>query len=368
MTTKIEINLTKFLRYFRYLHKCEPKRVVFIDNYFMFLDSLIKDEIIKSCSENSKIVINFKNNNITIDMSYKTYGEKVFRTCNIEVVESETLTIEYYSDFIKEVYQYLPTVDHDKNEILLCIDDEDVFKPLVVQSLKELYIPPNSIEGCKNKINASLFAKEKYDNCHKKWKCNVLICGDQSTGKYSLVKALALEYKRPLQLITLIEDACTTKLLDIFENVPYGTMICLRDCDVLVKNISLKHFIFRLLDSELISKKGCILFCLCANPNALTKYFFDYNRIDYIVKLDNFKKNELKSVFFVVCKDATEEMFKTFYGLMSNKQYTIGMIYDYLLQFSNSSSEEAIKNIQILEDQHNLRKDLFGENSEKLYN
>jgi hypothetical protein len=276
--------------------------------------------------------------------------------------------MEFYCDFIKEIYYYLPKVDHDKNEILLCIDDYERSNPTVVQSLKELYIPSNSIEGCKRKINASLLAKEKYDICHKNWKCNILICGDQSTGKYSLVKALALEYKRPLQTINLTEDTRTETVISAIDNVTHGTMICLRDVDVLVKNVKLKHFIFRILDLITFSKKECILFCLCTNPSVLTKYFFDYSRIDYIVKLDNFKKNELKSVFFNVCKDATEEMFKTFYSLMSNKQYTIGMIYDYLLQFSNSSSEEAIKNIQILEDQHNLRKELFGESGEKLYN
>ena len=97
--------------------------------------------------------------------------------------------------------------------------------PIKVLPLHQLGITTGVADECIRYIDSCGRNPDQHDK-----KCNILLCGEHGTGKLSLVKALALHYKKPLTVMTLRANMPTHLLRD---NVPNNSILCLRDADTM---------------------------------------------------------------------------------------------------------------------------------------
>lgn len=236
------------------------------------------------------------------------------------------------------------------------------------QNIDYIFIPKETKESIINSIDAFIKNKERYTKFGRIHKLGFLLSGVPGSGKTSLVKAIALKYKRPVYTISFGRTLTEEKLFDLINDMNENSILLLEDIDsIFVERkpedttcISFSALI-NILDGVLSNGNGTITFMTANNPKQLDKALVRPGRVDKIVQFDYPRKSEIKEAFMHLTDGLS---FDAFYDRIRTHKINMSGIIDYLFK----NEVDYIKNIDQLLEQTKLYTDLvFSEADSKLY-
>ena len=367
---KIELYHSDFLTFYRFLAKSEPERIISVSGYHVH-NLYVSEETTLIPANDSTTVIIFRVNGRDIDVTVEcctreatTYATEITKEVYIECHEDE---LDDYRQVCQEISFYKGKAKPENNEILIqeaTIKDSiaSFTRPVQVLPLDKLGITTGVAQECIRYIDSCIDSNGKL----KGNKCNLLIYGEYGTGKLSLVKALALHYKKPLVVITTRADMPISLIRD---NVINGSILCLRDSDIT------GGLMVELFESHQFKLKNLIVVMIAYDPKNMPVAFFSPGRIGHIAKLEPLKKQEIKQYIEKRIPNITEETLKScmnhFSNLTKERGGGVGIaaISSYIDRFGGEDGTGLIleENIKQVVHQAELRKEILQLNSDKMY-
>jgi chaperone BCS1 len=213
-------------------------------------------------------------------------------------------------------------------------------------------------------------SKQRYIDFGRPYKLNFLLAGVPGAGKTSIVKALALKYRRNVKVLNFSKCLTDENLMGLMSEVMNDEIILMEDIDAFFVNrettgasISFSALL-NIMDGTMMKGNGTMMFLTANNADCLDKALIRPGRIDHIVKFDYPTINEIREAFrdITECDDPTT--FKNFYAKIQGMQINMSSVIDFLFRYPTSFME----NIEELLSQIELRKEISQHNPmDKLY-
>ena len=246
-----------------------------------------------------------------------------------------------------------------------CLDE------VFVQTLDKVYIEDSVKCMITNSIDLFSASRTKYITHGRTYKLNFLFTGVAGSGKTSLVKALALKYKRPIYILSFCKKMTDESIIDLVSEIKDNGILLLEDIDSFFVdrkaqdiNISFSCLI-NVLDGTLCKGNGIITVLTANNPDHLDPALIRPGRIDKIIKFDYPKKTEVEAAFMDLVDPslATKEMFEAFYSKVKkvriNMSALVGYLFKYPTEFMDAIGE-LLADVNVLEE-------IVNDKSDKMY-
>lgn len=394
---RIHIPVNRFNVYFKYLNKNDKSKIKFVSDYSYFLDDTNLNTSVYPFSH-SKVILSFNNYNnnnndeieVTFYLRYAEIGCKQFmQLCYLNIENKDNF--EFYSKVATTIITFIQPIEKEESEkngdsinnsinnrinnsILYSTNKPynnwTTFKVKNVPSFDDLIYSNGIVENCKSVIDNYINSKERCKKFNIKWKCNILIEGELGTGKLSFIEAISLHYGRRLYDFYISSQTTAQVFQDNLDTIKNGSILAIRGFELVDNNQDLVNYFIRLLDSSELNTKDIIIFIVCHTSKSIFTSITRYGRIDYIIKLEPIKKNEMKQLFYKMCENASEELFKEFYTqLTSNKKYlsSVSSLSHYLCYYGDTA-QNAISNLsKYFTTQDESRKNINKQETDKFY-
>lgn len=238
---------------------------------------------------------------------------------------------------------------------------------VLAQDVEYIFIPKEIKTQILDIIDQFIANKDKYTKFGRAYKTGFLFTGVPGSGKTSLVKSIALKYKRPIYMISFSRILTEEKLFDLINCIYSDSILLIEDIDSFFVErkpeettcISFSALI-NILDGVLSNGNGIITFMTANNPKLLDKALIRPGRVDKIIHFDYPKKKEIKEAFMHLTDGKN---FDEFYEHIRDKQINMSGIIDYL--FKNET--EYVKNIEQLLEQTKLYNEIVSNGETKMY-
>lgn len=236
------------------------------------------------------------------------------------------------------------------------------------QNIEDIFIPKETKDELVHMIDTFINSKERYVKFGRVHKMGFLFTGVPGSGKTSLVKSIALKYKRAVYTLSFGRTLSEEKVFDLVNDMNENSILLLEDIDAIFVDrkpeettcISFSSLI-NILDGVLSNGNGTLVFMTANNPQHLDKALIRPGRVDKIVQFDYPRKREIKEAFMRLTDGKN---FDEFYESIRTYKINMSGIIDYL--FKNESS--YIENVNQLIEQTKMYTDLIiSEADSKLY-
>ena len=367
---KIELYPSDFVTFYRFLAKNEPERIISVSGYRVHSLYVTEETVLIPANDSTSVFkfrVNGKDIDVTVECCTREATKYATETTQEVYIECPKDQLDDYTQVCHEIAFYRAKANPDNNEILIqeaTIKDSIACfsRSVQVLPLDKLGITTGVAQECIRYIDSCIDSNGKL----KGGKCNLLISGEYGTGKLSLVKALALHYKKPLAVVTMRADMPINLIRD---NVFNNSILCLRDSDIT------GGLMVELLESHQFKLKNLIVVMIAYDPKNMPVAFFSPGRIGHIAKLEPLKKQEIKQYIEKRIPNITEETLKSclnhFTNLTKERGGGVGIaaISSYIDRFGGEDgtgllSEENIKQVV---HQAELRKEILQLHSDKMY-
>ena len=243
------------------------------------------------------------------------------------------------------------------------------FGTAYAQDLDHIFVPPKTKSDIKHHIDAFLASKEKYIKYGRLYKAAFLLTGVPGSGKTSLVKAFALEYKRPIYVLNFTKEMSDQSFIDLMTELKSDSILLIEDIDAFFVdrqpqniNISFSAFI-NFLDGTLGRGDGVITFITANNPDRLDHALIRPGRIDKIVKFEAPKKREINMAFNDMVTNPTPEKFTQFYEQIKHTSINMSGIIDHLFRHP----DDCVETVEQLLEQAKFVHEIVNEKTEKMF-
>lgn len=239
------------------------------------------------------------------------------------------------------------------------------------QTLDDIFIPEKTKSDLVDYIDTFLNSKERYVKFGRMYKLGFLLTGVPGSGKTSLVKAIALKYKRPVYIINFTKTLTDDSFIDLMSNIKDDSILLIEDIDSFfmdrqAQNINISFSaLLNVLDGVLSKGNGILVFITANNPDRLDSALIRPGRIDKIVKFEYPRMNEIRSAFMSLTHEGTHEKFTRFYEkIHTTKNINMSALVDLFFRFS----EDYMEHVNELLDQVKMYSDIVKTGENNMYN
>jgi chaperone BCS1 len=244
----------------------------------------------------------------------------------------------------------------------------DMLGAVYAQPLDHVYIEKTQKNAIVDSINEFIADKERYHAFGRPFKLTMLLTGPPGCGKTSLVKALALHYKRKLYVVNFSKSLTDDNLIGLIHDVEENIVLLFEDIDAYFQdrrpvdiNISFSCLI-NAMDGTYASDKGTLVFLTANNPQLMDRAMIRHGRVDRIVSFGPPSKSQIQSAYQDIV--GSQSAFSDFYAKVKGVD-GIGMaaIVDHLFR----NAKDPMCNVDVLLEQAQVRAGLSMESVDKLY-
>lgn len=277
--------------------------------------------------------------------------------------------IKLLKQFVSHALKFTKPVDKQKIKLFYAKSRGywEHFNTIYAQTVEKIFLDQDLKKSILCHIDSFVKNQDKYIKYGRPHKLNFLFAGVPGSGKSSLVKALAMKYKRPLYIMNFSKNMTDETLVDLISEIKDNSILLLEDIDAFFVdrkavdiNISFSGLI-NTLDGALNKGNGIITIMTANNADRLDPALIRPGRVDKIICFDYPKKQEIKDAFLDLTDNATN--FDQFYQKIKHIRISMSGIIDYL--FRNpidymDGVDELLQSTQILQD-------ILKDKSDKLY-
>jgi AAA+ superfamily predicted ATPase len=282
--------------------------------------------------------------------------------------------LEKLHAFVRKALTHRPKTEEQKIMVYHCRVRGywEQFGSIYAQHFDDIYLPSEIKRDIHTRIDQFIESKDRYIKFGRSYKQSFLLTGVAGSGKSSLVKAIALKYKRPLYVLSFSKNLNDEGLIDLMKEVGDNSVLLIEDLDAFFQertpqcdiNVSFSALI-NVLDGSLVKGNGTLIFVTANHPERLDSALIRPGRIDHFYKFDWPQKEEIREAFNKLTNDPTDEKFKAFYQQIKNVKINMSGMIDFMFFYP----ENYMEHIQELLNQSQLLKEITqGDKVEKLYN
>lgn len=298
-------------------------------------------------------------------------GSPVPVGCSVEYyhrIQVSHPTLDKLSAFVKDALTYSKPIQNQQIKIFYSKSKGfwEHFNNIYAQPLTKVYLDPEIKECITTHIDAFIASKQRYINFGRPYKLNFLLTGVPGAGKTSLVKAIALKYKRPVYVLSFTKGLTDETLVELMSDVKDNSVILLEDIDAFFVDRESKSDInvsfsalLNIMDGTMMKGNGTMMFLTANNPDRLDNALIRPGRIDHIVRFDYPRQQEIKEAFFDICETTDEKLFATFYAKIKGVRVNMSSLVDYLFRYSTTymdNIDELLKQVQLRQEIHAVDK------------
>jgi hypothetical protein len=274
-------------------------------------------------------------------------------------------------NFVRSALLYTRPVDQHKIRIYYSRSRGywESFNTIYAQPFEKIYIDPEMKVSIIRHIDGFIASKERYIEFGRPYKLNFLLAGVCGSGKSSLIKAIALKYKRPLYVLNFSKCLNDENLVQLMADISDDAIILMEDIDAFFVNRDSKDnnvsfsALLNIMDGTMMKGNGVMMFLTANNPDHLDQALIRPGRIDRILKFDYPRHQEIRTAFFDITDSKNESEFAEFYKHIKGIKINMSSIVDYLFRYPT----DYLDNIEELLTQTQIRQDIANDKSEKLY-
>lgn len=281
--------------------------------------------------------------------------------------------LEKLHAFVKKALAYRPKTEDQKIMVYHCRYRGywEQFGTIYAQQFDEIYLPNEIKEDVQRRIEHFLDSKDRYVRFGRAYKQSFLLTGVAGSGKSSLVKTIALKYKRPLYVLSFSKNLTDEGLIDLMKEIGDNSILLIEDLDAFFQertaqcdiNVSFSALL-NVLDGSLVKGNGIMIFVTANHPERLDSALIRPGRIDHYYKFDWPQRKEIREAFFKLTEEPTEEKFKEFYQLVKNVKINMSGMVDLLFSHPDSYMEHIP---DLLNQSQFLKEITQGDKTDKLY-
>jgi len=279
--------------------------------------------------------------------------------------------IELLQKFVKHALTFQAPIDTQKVKIMFSKSKGyfEQYQDIYAQTLDTIYLDQSLKDSIVHQIDMFFAQKERYVKFGRSYKLNMLFTGVPGSGKTSLVKALALKYKRPLYVFNFSKNLTDEGLISLMADVKDDSIILMEDIDAFfvdrrAQDINVSYScLINVMDGTMAKANGTIMILTANNPDRLDPALIRPGRIDRIAKFDYPRKQEIQAAFMDITDNPTEEKFNLFYKNIKNIRINMSAIIDFLFRYSS----DYLENVEELISQTQLVHEIMNDKSEKMY-
>jgi adenylate kinase family enzyme len=236
------------------------------------------------------------------------------------------------------------------------------------QKLENVFIPVTIKQSLIKNIDEFIKSKKRYKEFGRDYKMGILLTGVPGSGKTSLIKAIALKYKRQIYTLSFSKTLTDDMLSDLMQDIKDDSILLIEDIDAFFidrksTDISVSFSaIINALDGLSAKGDGLIVFLTANNPDMLDGALIRPGRVDHIIKFDYPRKAEIREAYDKMTSGSADN-FEQFYDKIKHTKITMSGIVDFLFRHQH----DFLENITELIDNANLYNNIINDKTAKLY-
>jgi len=236
------------------------------------------------------------------------------------------------------------------------------------RSNNSIYLPDNSYETILCDLKKFYANAERYTQLEIPYSRTYMFHGLPGTGKTSMVYTLASELNKQIAILDFSDrDMCDSSIRRAVYKIPDDTILCLEDMDALFssdrksdKSTITFSGVLNVLDG-VIRNKGLVIFMttnLLSNMDDTAMK----RRVDYYLKFDVMKKEQIKNMFR---RFYPEQDSNSFYFSVSGLQLTPCILQKFFVR--HLDSDDVLTHINELVDMCNHDYKIINNNNNTMY-
>ena len=244
------------------------------------------------------------------------------------------------------------------------------YNDIVAQNINCIFLPEQIKSDIRSVIDKFIESKDRYQKFGRVYKTSFMFVGVPGSGKTSLVKSLALEYDRPLYIISFTKEMTDQKLVDLVKDIKKDSILLIEDLDSLFvdkqpQNINVSFStLLNFLDGVHCKGDGLITFITANNPDRFDTALIRPGRIDKIVKFESPKRPEIEAAFIEMTNGHKKfSQFQQFYDCVKHTGVSMSGIVDYLFRHP----DDYMESIDQLLDHTRFVNEITSDKVEKMY-
>lgn len=277
--------------------------------------------------------------------------------------------VSILKDFVTKALTFSKPVDQKKIKIFVgkVRGYWEAFQTIYAQPIDMIFMDKAIKSSITSHIDTFLASQKKHIKYGRPYKLNFLFTGVPGSGKSSLVKALAMNYERPLYIMGFSKCMTDENLVDLISEIKDNSILLLEDIDAFFMdrkavdvNVSFSCLL-NILDGTLNRGNGVITIMTANNPERLDPALIRPGRVDRIIRFDYPKRADIESAFVELTENSGG--FEEFYKRIKNVRISMSGIIDYLFRHPTDymeSIDELLNTTQLLQE-------ILNDKTEKMY-